>query len=71
MDYRAYNDDYGYLMTNYQRITQVLLDKLNALKAAGFRPDLAYLFGFSFGARLITNAGVLFGERQLQRADSE
>lgn len=71
MDYHAYNDDYGLLMLNFPKITLVLLDKLNALKAAGFQSDQAYLFGFSFGARLITSAGVLFGDRELQRGDSK
>lgn len=71
MDYRDYNDDYGYILGNYNSIAQVLTDKLRALKSAGFQPDLAYLFGFSFGARLIAKSGIDFGEQQLARADSK
>lgn len=69
MDYRAYDEDYGYLFVNFKNIAQVLTDKLNALKEAGFRGERAYFFGFSFGARLITKAGIDFGEQQLARAD--
>lgn len=71
MDYRDYNDDYGYILGNYNNIAQVLTDKLNALIAAGFRADLAYLFGFSFGARLIAKSGIDYGGQQLARADSK
>lgn len=70
MDYSAYDQDYTFLVTNFNNITQVLLDKFNALETAGFRSKLAYVFGFSFGARLIASAGVLFGKRKLQRGDS-
>lgn len=71
MDYRDYNDDYGYILGNYNNIAQVLTDKIKALKSVGFQPDLAYLFGFSFGARLIAKSGIDFGEQQLARADSK
>lgn len=69
MDYSAYNNDYGYLLSNYKAIAQVLTDKLNALRNQSFRSRDAYLFGFSFGSRLISKAGIDFGPKEIGNID--
>lgn len=69
VDYHDYNMDYGYLMINFRNTARVITNKLNALSAAGFRGELAYFFGFSFGARLITTAANDIGEKKFARAD--
>lgn len=69
MDYSEYNDDYGYLLRNYERIAKVLTNKLNALRGHSFRASTAYLFGFSFGSRVITKASIDFGPKTIGRID--
>lgn len=65
MDYSDYNKDYPFLITHFKAITKVLTDKLIHLRDKGLRSSDAYLFGFSYGARLITKAGHEIGPRQL------
>lgn len=71
MDYGAYDDDYGFLVRNYRQIANVLTDKLIALETHMFRARTSYLFGFSFGARLIAKSGIDFGPQKLGRIDCE
>lgn len=63
MDLRTYNEDYGYLLNNFKTVAQVLTDKLNALKSAGFKSEDAFAFGFSYGARVIAKAVIDFGSK--------
>lgn len=65
MDYSDYNKDYPYLMGNFRTVAKILTNKLVQLRDKGFRSSDAYLFGFSYGARLIVRAGIDFGPKQL------
>lgn len=69
MDYSAYNEDYGYLRRNFRKIAKILTDKLISLRDHSFRARTAYLFGFSYGARLITRASIDFGPGIIERID--
>lgn len=71
MDYSAFNDDYGYLMRNYRKIAKVLTDKLIRLREHSFRSRTAFLFGFSFGSRLIAKAGNDFGPKEIGKIDCQ
>ncbi|XP_055325367.1 uncharacterized protein LOC129579356 [Sitodiplosis mosellana] len=65
MDYSDYNKDYPFLIAHFKSVAKVLTDKLMELRVKGFRHSDAYLFGFSYGARLIVRAGNDIGPRQL------
>lgn len=65
MDYSDYNDDYGFLLVNFRSIAKILTNKLDMLRSMSFRSKSAYLFGFSFGARLIARAANDFGPRRI------
>lgn len=65
MDYSEYNKEYYYLIGHFKTIAKILTDKLIQLRDRGFRSSDAYLFGFSYGARLIVKAGNEFGPKQL------
>lgn len=65
MDYSDYNKDYPFLIAHFKPITKILTGKLFELREKGFRSSDAYLFGFSYGARMIVKAGNEFGPKQL------
>lgn len=65
MDYSAYSGDYGYLLGHFKEIAKILTAKLIALRDNFFSARTAYLFGFSFGARLIAQSGNDFGPQQI------
>lgn len=65
MDYSDYNDDYGFLLVNFRSIAKILTNKLEMLKSLSFPSESAYLFGFSYGARLIAKAGNDFGSKEI------
>lgn len=65
MDYSDYNRDYPFLVTHFKSVAKVLTDKLVELRGKGFRYSDAFLFGFSYGSRLITRAGNDIGQKQL------
>lgn len=69
MDYSAYADDYGFLLRNFKPIANVLTNKLIALREHSFQARNAYLFGFSFGSRLIARAGIDFGPKEIEQID--
>lgn len=63
------NEDYGFMLINFKAIAQILTDKLNVLRDLSFDSSAAYLFGFSFGARLIAKAATDFGPQQIGKID--
>lgn len=70
MDYSTYSRlDYGRLVRLFNPIVEVLKFKLFELEGYGFNPDNGYMFGFSFGARLVAEAGLRFGERRIKEID--
>lgn len=69
MDYKEYADDYGFLLRNFKQISEVLKDKMEVLRGMSFDSQAAYLFGFSFGARLVVEAANNFGPKQIGTID--
>lgn len=67
MDYGEYASDWNFLVTNLKEISEVLTAKLIALQENLFSSCTAYLFGFSFGARVVAQAGMDFGYQLLER----
>lgn len=64
MDYKDYDDDYGFLLLNFQKIAQLLTDKMDVMRRMSFQSSSTYLFGFSYGARLIAKAANDFGPNE-------
>ncbi|CRL05724.1 CLUMA_CG018754, isoform A, partial [Clunio marinus] len=71
MDYSNHSiaQDYFDLVRKFNPLTQVLLDKLNHLETQGFNPDNLFMYGFSFGAQLVINAGVQYGFNKIAEID--
>lgn len=57
--------DYGFLLANYKPIAKILTDKLKVLRDLSFDSAEAFIFGFSYGARIVTTAGIDFGPKQI------
>lgn len=59
MDYYNHsNAPYGILVSKFFKISDVLVKKLQQFKDEGFDFDKGFMFGFSFGGRLVTHAGI-------------
>lgn len=73
MDYSNHSvvQDYFVLVRKFNFISQVLVDKLVQLEEQGFNPDNLFMYGFSFGAQLVINAGNLYGERKIAEIDGK
>lgn len=56
-------------MSNFKNMAKILTSKLLALREYSFRSRTAYMFGFSFGARLIAQAGNDLGPSLIGRID--
>lgn len=72
MDYSKYSAlEYGRLVRVFDPIAQMLTAKLHQMEYRGFSDDNSYLFGFSFGAQLASEAGRRFGYRRINQIDSK
>lgn len=71
MDYSKYSivKKYVKLLRKFSKISAVLLKKLRQLSAAGIEDDNLFMYGFSFGARLVIDAGVNFGNNRIKQID--
>lgn len=71
MDYSNHSivQDYFTLVRKFNELSLVLVDKLYQLESDGFSPDNCFLYGFSFGAQLVINAGNLYGEQRIAEID--
>ena len=70
MDYSHYSSfDYISLRLHFKNIADVLLKKLKQLESEGFSGDNGFGFGFSFGARLMTEACANFGYQKMKNVD--
>lgn len=59
MDYSNHSKaPYGVLLSKFHRIGEVLVKKLEQFKEEGFDFNQGFMFGFSFGGRLVTYAGI-------------
>lgn len=73
MDYSNHSivSDYFNLVRKFIPISNVLLRKLHQLEDQGFNEDKMFLYGFSFGAQLVINSGILFGVNKIAEIDGE
>ena len=79
MDYKFYSNvptaqilqTYYPLVANVSRISSVLTKKLRNLEVEGFNPDNVYMYGHSFGARLVIDAAVNFGKQRIGEIDGK
>ena len=70
MDYTTYSKgDYFTLLSQFDNISTVLTEKLVELEGQGYNPSNGFMFGFSFGAQLVLEAGRRFGYRKLEEID--
>ena len=61
--------DYFLLVKKFTLLSGVLVEKLYQLEAEGFNPDNLFMYGFSFGAQLVINAGNLYGDSRIAEID--
>lgn len=74
MDYSRYAaESYVRLVRVFDPIAQILTLQLYLMDYAGFDMDKAYLFGFSYGGQLATEAGrrLKIGNKKIKEIDSK
>lgn len=73
LDYGHFASDSTYfrLMRHFDPIASVLTHTLLQLQQLGFGLERGYLFGFSYGGQLATEAGRRIGSQLLGEVDSE
>lgn len=72
MDYGRYaSESYVRLVRLFDPIAQILTLQLYLLDYMGFNMSNGYLFGFSYGGQLATEAGRRIGYRRLKEIDSK
>lgn len=71
MDYSRYaSESYVRLVRYFDQIAQILTVQLYLLDYMGFDMSNGYLFGFSYGGQLATEAGRRIGYKRLKEIDS-
>lgn len=73
MDYSNHSVDRDYfnLVSKFTEISKVLLSKIEQLDAQGFNENNMFMYGFSFGAQLVIQTGILFGKNRIAEIDGE
>ena len=71
MDYFQFSNVQKYfkLLRKFSKISAVLLRKLRQLGDSGVNDDDLFMYGFSFGARLVIDAGVNYGINRIKQID--
>lgn len=71
MNYSHYSDDIDYfrLVSRFENISRVMVKKLNQLRDEGVASNNIYMFGFSFGGRLVIESGIQFGKSEISSID--
>lgn len=71
MNYSHYSDDIDYfrLVSRFENISRVMVKKLNQLRVDGVTGDNIYMFGFSYGGRLVIESGIQFGKSEISSVD--
>ena len=62
---------YRIFYNHFPYISNVILNKLKQLEEEGFNPNNMYMFGYSFGARLVIDAAAEFGHQRINQIDGE
>lgn len=71
MDYSPYaTDTFLRLVRHFDPITYVLTTTLRQLEEIGFQMFNGYMFGFSFGGQVVTEAGRRIGFNRMALIDS-
>lgn len=74
-DYSQYqsrlSDRYRPLVNNFMVIASTLTNILGKLEEVGFDPSNAFIFGFSYGARLVVQAAGSYGYQRVERIDGK
>lgn len=72
-DYSEYqsrlSDRYRPLVNHFNIIANALFDVLSGLEDVGFNPNNGFMFGFSYGARLVVQAAGALGYQKFERID--
>lgn len=63
--------NYFALIPHFANISAVLLKKLKQLESEKFDPANGFMFGFSFGARLVIDAASKFGFQRIKSIDGK
>lgn len=71
MDYGQIADRYRVLLTHFNLLHGALTTMLAQLEEIGFDPDNAFLFGFSFGARIVTQGAGNYGFQRIAKIDGK
>lgn len=73
MDYSKIGNVVNYfaLTPHFANISAVLLKKLKQLESENFDPAKGFMFGFSFGARLVIDAASKFGFQRFKNIDGK
>lgn len=71
LDYGYYaKDSYVRLMRVYEPLVQILTLQLFLLEYLGFDMDRGFMFGFSYGGQMATEAGRRIGHQRFKEIDS-
>ena len=70
-DYFARKIDYLWLTDQFRPIAAVLWKKLKQFEYEGYSDKNGYMFGFSFGSRIVIEAGYNFGVNRLENIDGK
>jgi hypothetical protein len=73
MNYTYYSDTPNYLdlLRHFEPLTKLVVKKLRQVRDEGISSDCMFLFGFSFGARLVIEAGLRYGPGKIAMIDSK
>lgn len=73
MNYSRYSDlpNYFESISHFKPVSNVLLKKLIQLDSEGVSGDSIFMFGFSYGGRIVIEAGANFGPQKINQIDSE
>lgn len=73
MNYSYFSDRYNYfeLLSFFKKISYVMTKKLRQISDEGVSGDQIFMFGFSFGARVVIEAALNFGIKKVAQIDGK
>lgn len=73
MNYTHYSDTPNYLdlKRHFRPLTKLVTRKLRQVRDDGISSDCMFLFGFSFGGRLVIEAAMQYGPGKINAIDSK
>lgn len=72
MNYSHYSDRNNYfeVISHFEPISKLVARKLRQVRDSGFSSDNMFLFGFSFGGRIVIEAALLYGPKRINQIDT-